>query len=94
MVYKGLLNINIRTLSPLPGLGRVQAYRILERKNYLFFNRESPGNNKYRKFSRGVFRCQKNAEKVEEKSRNGIPYENLIVGVPKEIWKNEKRYVF
>ncbi|EEB15892.1 NAD(P) transhydrogenase, putative [Pediculus humanus corporis] len=64
MVYKGLLNINIRTLSPLPGLGRVQA---------------------------GVFRCQKNAEKVEEKSRNGIPYENLIVGVPKEIWKNEKR---
>lgn len=40
--------------------------------------------------------CQKKAlDKAEAKSSapviKGIPYKQLSIGVPKEIWKNEKR---
>lgn len=35
---------------------------------------------------------QKEAAKVEKKIA-GIPYKQLTIGVPKEVWKNERRYV-
>lgn len=31
-------------------------------------------------------------EKIQQEPISGIPYKNLTVGVPKEVWKNEKRY--
>ncbi|XP_060516948.1 NAD(P) transhydrogenase, mitochondrial-like [Cylas formicarius] len=41
-----------------------------------------------REFSRGQH-CWK--ESKEKKDTKGIPYSQLTIGVPKEVWKNEKR---
>ena len=43
--------------------------------------------------SHGPLRCKAATEKVAEAPK-GIPYNKLSIGVPKEIWQNERRWVW
>lgn len=89
-----LLSIG-RNPTSLPFLSKAPIRTAWKYRNYpLRTNAVSP--NHPRTFSRSTIYFEKIASQVEktEKTVTGLPYENLVIGIPKEVWKNEKRYKF
>lgn len=76
----------IQTYRHHSSLIKVKKYCLLE-NGRIIFNSKS--------FSTQVFgqlRKEASQAKAAEVAPAGIPYSKLTIGVPKEIWKNERRY--
>ncbi|KAK6623224.1 hypothetical protein RUM43_009076 [Polyplax serrata] len=88
-----LLSANGLCLSTLPISSKTTISTTWGRKVCLI-PRRTPTGFGSRTLSRGNVRYQKSASSQgasTEKTVKGLPYENLVIGVPKEIWQNEKR---
>lgn len=64
---------------------KVKKYRLLEHEKAVFDIKNFSTHKQLRKEASQV--------KTANDAPSGIPYSKLSIGVPKEVWKNERRYI-
>lgn len=83
----------IQTCNYHSNLIKVKKYRLLENEKVVFDSKYFT-TQVFRQLRKEASQAKTAADAAPPPSPAGIPYSKLSIGVPKEVWKNEKRYGF